>query len=329
MDNYRPAEPSKAEKFLLNPIFHVFIIVIVVAVIFGFIRQRQKEELRARAELLNAGPIVMQKSQSPSDNIVVTAENSLASDSNPQDEKSTVNGVGTENAEGPGGKAAGNTAIAATENSSAEATSGLALQRSKANSGNNLIKARMVYVEVDRTIAQAWLREIKTAPGYKTFDNVSMGNLAQISQKIRQTGVRILQQAEFSIRQPQMTHDWFLGTHKTPDTENEVGFFSSLNIVDHHDGLARGDIEIQRALRDPSEAGGRNIDRISFGGPFEIGKETGFMMHGLLPMRYATEIDEDSNPDPILSIFKSRKFLNEESDFIFILDFDSSTPPKQ
>lgn len=330
MDNFKPAQPSKAEKILLNPIFHVFIISIVVAAIFGFIRQRQKEELRTRAELLNAGPIVMQKSQNPSENLVVSTAADAPDSNLQQGNSATVDTPATESSEvTAASKPALNSALSSAESGNPEAGQAAALQRSKSIPGVNLIKARMVYVEVDRSIAQAWLREIKSAPGYKVFDNVSMGNLSQISQKLRQTGVRILQQTEYNIRQPQVTHDWFLGTHKTPETENEIGFFSSLNINDQHDGLARGDIEIQRAFRDPGEAGGRNIERISFGGPFEIGKETGFMMHGLLPSRYATEIEDDANPDPLLSIFKSRKFINEESDFIFILDFDSSMPAKQ
>ncbi len=319
METFQPKAPSQLEKFFFHPALHVSLILIAVGLVFLFIREKHREELRNRAELLNSGPVVMQKSTDEID-----ASNDLAAGSLNEEFPNTPSDQTPESVDNSLSSPA--SGVASFGNSSETISAG---PRSNSQNVYQLTKARMVYLEVDRSVTLSWLREIRSLPGFKSFDSLNMGTLPLISQKLRLAGVRVLQQTDYNIRQPQSVHEWFLGTHKTPDHENEIGFFSSLNINDQQDGLARGDIEIQRALRDLGEAAGKNIERISFGGPFELPKDSGFMMHGLLPPRYAQELDEDSNPDPVLSIFKSRKFLNDETDFIFILDFDSTGPSKQ
>lgn len=318
MDVYRPSQPSGLQKFIFNPFLHVSIVFLLLAATVLFIRERRREELKARIEYLNAGPIVVERSESSATTTQSMESNEAST------EAANANSAGGELAV-PTNSASANGNTSGTPVAHNSAVTLDATQPAARNLGAKpaLMRVLIVYAEVDRQTVNTWLAEMRAQSSFKSFDQVSTGVITNIGQKLRSSGVKILQQVEQPIKSASSNHEWFVGTHRSQDMDNEMGFFSSLVVTDQRDGLARGDIEVQRAFRDPSDPQ-KTMDRISYGGNFEMPVGSGFVMRGLLPSRYAMDIDEDLNPDSFLSILKSRKFLSEESEFIFILDFDSS-----
>lgn len=353
MENFTPNAPTQMEKLVGMPFFNIALVLALTGGIIGYIRYQQSEELKARIELLSNGPVVLnQASQSPQ-NLTVSLNDSqeLTNSAGPSNEANqSVNSPGENTSNSP------ETSSSTTEKSTGEMTKtnfknfpenskssnenpSAANQNSQASESSpgsqsnltlgkiGLTRAIMIYAEIDRSIVRSWLSEMRTQPYFKNFDSVSLGILPQLMQKLRQPGIKILQQTDARIQQSPVSTEWMVGTHKTGDAEVETGLQFSMNVIDQKDGVARGDLEVLRAFRDPPDS--KSIEKVSYGGAFEMPIGSGFIIRGLLPQRLATDIDDDLNPDSFLSIFKSKRYLSGESEFIFILDFDSSHTQKQ
>lgn len=323
MDNFKPKPTSIVKKVLSSPFFHIFIIASLVVASVVIIKQRQKEDLQARIEFLKAGPVLVetQRNSPPQPQMEVSAsadvQNAIANQgpSAPATtgESNPANGNETNN---------NSTSTTMTANSSPSATE--ASLRSRTAPMTSL-KMTATYLEVDRMVLNTWIEETKNSGQQRAFEGVTMGPIAQISTKLRSPGVRVLQTIDRNLDPANPTQEWFLGTHQGADPENQMGFFASLVLSDFREGITRGDIEVQRAFRNPQDVT-RVIERVSFGSPFELAPGTAYMMAGLLPRRYATPLPESANADPYLMIFKSDAFRTGQTEFTLVLQFATSRP---
>jgi hypothetical protein len=324
METYKPAQTPIVKKILFSPFLHVAIIFLLVFATITFIRQRQKEELRARVEYLKGGPVLVERNQpapapTPTQSQTTTAPNP----------DTTANAAATAGADKPASAPGSNPTASATATSeSLPASPAAGIRAASLNAPANRAapnRAVIIYAEIDRGVLNTWVNEMRTSGRLRNFDSVTMGPLPQISQKMKNPGVKILQQLEFSLLNSTSPYEWFSGTHRGSDPDNEMGFFSSLVVGDLKDGLIRGEIEVQRAFRDPSDPA-KTMERVSFGGPFEMPNGSGFVMRGLLPSKYSMDASDDGNVDPFMSVLKSRGFRTEETEFALILDFDNGGP---
>lgn len=326
MENYKPVKTPAWKKVAFSPFLHVGIIFILVAMTIFFIRQRQKDELRARVEYLKGGPVLVERvQQTDQASAPIAGEASATALSEESTSTTTLPSAAESNAGSPSGAPPSAAATAATE--SAPAPAGVRAAQPSATTANRNTpnRAVIIYAEIDRRVMNTWMNELRTAGQLRSFDSVTMGPMPQISQKMKNPGIKILQQLEISLLNQASPYEWFAGTHRGTDPENEMGFFSSLVVSDTKDGLIRGEIEVQRAFRDPNDPT-KAMERISFGGPFEMPMGAGFVMRGLLPGRYGMDLGEENNSDPFLSILKSRGFRTEETELVLIIDFDSGGP---
>ncbi len=324
MEAFKPIETPTWKKIVFNPFLHVAIIAVLVFATILFIRQRQRDELRARVEYLKGGPVLVERTQ-PTSGANATASEATSAQADGQTpaaapsatETGAINATQMQGTAAPDATIAARSALAGTASGAAGANA--AVNRSAPN------RAVVIYAEIDRRTLNTWMNEIRTSGHLRTFDSVTMGPIPQIDQKLKGAGVKILQQLEFSLLNQTSPLEWFAGTHRGADPENEMGFFSSLVIGDIKEGLIRGELEVQRAFRDPSDPS-KAMERVSFGGPFEMTIGSGFVMRGLLPSRYGADLGDENNSDPFLSVFKSRSFRTEETEFALIVDFDNGGP---
>jgi len=326
MENFKPIETPFWKKFMFSPFLHVGLIFALVFVTIFFIRQRQKDELRARVEYLKGGPVLVERSRQGDQPAIPEGDSNQAASLNPTASTDTTN---TDTAAtstspetpAPNANPPGPVGSATSEAAGLRAANQVLATANRATPN----RAVIIYAEVDRGVLNTWMNELRTSGQLRSFDSVTMGPLPQISQKMKNPGVKILQQLELSLLNQSSPYEWFAGTHRGTDPDNELGFFSSLILTESKDALIRGEVEVQRAFRDPNDPG-KAMERISFGGPFEMPMGSGFVMRGLLPGKYATDLGEDTNSDPFLSIFKSRGFRTEETEFTLIIDFDTAGP---
>ncbi len=317
MDAYKPVQTPTWKKVVFNPFLHVAIIFGLVFATISYIRQRQKEELRARVEFLKGGPVLVERGAQPTEGGSASAD-------------ATAN-TGAPPPEVPPGSEApppttDSTAAASTQSAApAEAALTRSAMAPTAAAKTAPNRAVVIYAEIDRRVLNTWVNEMRSSGQLKNFDSVAMGPLPQISQKMKNSGVKILQQLELSLANQPSPFEWFAGTHRGQDPETEMGFFSSLIVNESKDGLIHGEIEVQRAFRDPADPA-KTMERVSFGGAFEMPMGSGFVMRGLLPSKYGADLSDDNNSDPFMSVLKSRAFRNEETEFTLIIDFDTSGP---
>lgn len=331
MDHFRPTAPPVWKKVLSNPFLHVgFIFVLVFGAIL-FIRQQQRAELLARVEYLKGGPVLVERQQT------VTATQS-------SEGTETTSDMSAENASSPQAPpdipqplAAGAFQAATTAADAASARSEIPSATVPAGTQTTLaaattagvsrpIKMIVTYAEVDVNTLNTWFDEMRAAGQLRPFDNVMMGPLNQAANKIRAaSNFKSLQKIERTIDMTNPTSEWFAGTHHGGDPDTEMGLFSSLTLLENANGLLRGEVEIQRAFRDPKDLT-KAMDRVSFGGPFELNAGTAYLMAGLIPRQYVADLPQDQNPDAFLSLFKSSAFINRQTEFTLLIEFDTSAP---
>lgn len=322
MDSFKPVQAPFWKKVLKNPALHIAFVLLLVIVSVLFIRQRQREEIKARVEFLKGGPLMVERSQRNSADIQLDAssevqnqlaqEAAVAASAVSQSQVPTAEPISVEST------TAAATSVVARRGESAVTPESAVVPKSTPT------KVTVIYAEIDSSILSIWLEEMRVAGQLRNFDDVSMGGIKQISQKLKAVGVKELDRVELNILVPPGPVDWFVGTHRGPDPENEIGLFSSLVLSDSKDGLIRGEIEIQRAFRDPKDPS-KTMERVSHGGPFELPPGSGFLMRGLIPRKFITELDEEAHADPVLSIFKSRAFRDGQTEFTILLEFDTTS----
>lgn len=324
MELFRPAKVSLWKRILSSPLLHVgFVFVLVFASIF-YIRQKQREELQARVEYLKGGPLLVERSQPTQVQLDASSEAQaqIAQQAPPPAPAAapSASNASTEGSEHLGGDPAVGVSADKTQS---QAPAILANQRT-ASAGPT--RVRIIYAEVELPLLNAWTEEMRQNNYLRIFDDVAMGALPNVSQKLKsERGIKILQRIEQPLSHPSPPLDWFVGTHRGLDPESEMGFYSSLVVGDFKEGLLRGEIEIQRAFRDPKDPT-KTMERISHGGPFELPSGHGFMIRGLLPRKFITDLEEAAQPDPVLSIFKSPAFREGLTEFTMILEFDNTSP---
>ncbi len=316
MQLYRPQGTPFWKKILGNPFLHVAVIFAVVLASILFIQKSRKEEMSSQAQTLKGGPVIV-NSEEPAP-IEVSA--SRQAEAEIARENSTV----TNSSESPSASTTLPAPPPPPTNAMEADTSTAAAPTRSADARSLGQKAIITYAEVETAVLDMWMEEMRNAGQVRSFDNVVVGVLPQASQKIRGArGVKSLQKVEHAMPAAPASHEWFVGTHKSQDMENEMGFFSSLSITESKEGMIKGDLEVQRAFRDPKDPM-KTMERISFGSPFEMAPGSAYVMRGLLPRKFVTDFNDESNPDPFLSIFNSRSFANGQTEFTLILEFDTS-----
>lgn len=319
IDTYKPKPTSFVKKILASPLFHITIIALIVFASVIVIKQRQKEELQARINFLKSGPVMVERQNSqPETQVSISPEtqNSLVEDSNSSGENTSEIA--------PTAVGSAETMVAASASNTTTTILGNAASTRGATATAPL---RMIvrYLEIDKTLLNTWSEEAKATGQQKVFEGVNMGPLLQAAAKLQSPGVRTLQVIERNMDPSNPGQEWFLGTHQGTDPEAQMGFFSSLVLNEFRENLYRGDIEVQRAFRNPNDPT-RTIERVSFGSPFEISGNTAYMMWGILPSRYATNLPAEANADPVLQIFRSQNFLAGQTEFTLVIQFATSRP---
>lgn|SRR6185312_2494633 len=293
METYRPKAESFWKKIASNPFLHVALVFLLVFASILFIQKNRREELRTRVAFLKSGPVIVEHEEKPPVEIVAKpkSETMAAASQLPPPAPTPV-----------------------TPTTLAKAVS--------ADKNLQVTKATFYFLEVDSALMASWLQDSRTNGQYhRTFDNVSMGPIPNVTQKLKAQRVRVLQKIERPIDATNPIADFISGTHHGADPDSELGLAGSVAISEIKDGLIRGEVEVRRSFKDPKDVS-KPVEQTSFGFAYELSPTDGYMMTGILPRR-VYDFPDDWNPDPFLTIYKSRPFLSGQSEFALIVQFDT------
>lgn len=299
----------------------------------AIIRQKQREELASRAELLKAGPLIVEQavtdpkqtdeSTSNSDSLPATELASEAEKANAEVLATKTLHTTETAAAAPAAKSVASTSLG-SELAAKMATS----SEGKVNSDSKKeqsIKATIYYTEISTSALESFEEESKSLGHFTDFGEFRSGLIENVGKRMnRQAGVIVLDQVSRTFTAKTLQQHWFIGS-RTSDG-NQVGITTLLALDTNGDRL-RGEVEVLQAFIEGTgqEQGLRKSSSPSLS--FEIpGQHYGYMVRMPLPRQIASDSEGSMSPDGIMRIFSSPAYKNKSSEFTLFVDFDTSNP---
>lgn len=330
MQSYRPSSPPLWKSLLVNPVFLIALSFAVVMGSVAYIRQKQREELASRAELLRSGPVIVQQSQinEYGESAQASQQPAASAEDTQKSRPQTLAAAISQDSEQPEPLAdsqnsnSGVPPEAATRKITASAK--LVESEPKKELKNDILKVNFYYAEVSTRALEIFEEESRNMGGYTDFGDFRGGQLSDIKKRMtRASGVVVLQQInkEFNTKNPQQ--QWFLGRKHADGHELGITTFLSIDTINSEH--IRGEIELLRSFIElqGTEEALRKISSPQLN--FDIAdRKSGYMVRMPLPRQIAKD-PESLSPEGILRIFNSQAFQNGTSEFTLFLDFDSSS----
>ena len=308
MEAYRPAPPPLWKQLLVNPFFLIAITLSIVMGSVVYIRQKQREEIANRAQLIRSGPVIVERGEETHELSLQTAEVRTIPDPD----------MAAQNAPPSGAK---NLASAANENKALTDTNG------KPSAAEPKKEQRLTmtayYTEISRGLLNSYEEESQTTNQFTDFGEFKAGALNNISAHINARGVRVLQKISKPFDGKTTQQQWFIGNKSADD--QDVGI-NSLVILEPaaEDGHVRGEIEILRSFHETNEADNPVVKKSYPITNFDLPAKWGWMVFMNLP-RVAQEPGSEILTEGLLRLFKMTSFMNnKDTEFTLFLEFDTS-----
>lgn len=320
IENYRPTPPPVGSKLLSNPILHVAGIFLIVAGAVVFIQQQKKTEIRERVQYLQGGPVVVQRN---SVNTVEDAAPGSAVAANAESEEAASSTTSE--------MAAAGAAPTATPSNDAALFKAAATRGFQAPPSTNEVRVATIstyFVEMDRALVAQWVADSQRTGQFVAFgDDVAWGPIPDIAQKIaRLTGATIHHKIEDPMEARTREANWIAGVQE--GTPMAAGLAGLLEFTEFTPNNVRGTLEVRRTLPE-GEAGKVTMGSRSFPVQFDLTARAGFMMIGVMPHRLPADSLRGVRLENIFKIYNSKRFENNETDFVILVQFDAAPAPNQ
>lgn len=310
MSSFQSAPLPLVTRLFANPILHITVIsFLVVAGTLYIIRQQQKQEIARRMEYLRGGPVfadVRQKSPSGSqDSSSATASNeSIASDLAPPPPPAAE----TPAAHSRQGFLPSNRNMA-TVNEPQDRGNRAATGERTANARE--VKMKVHYVLAPRAAVARLVQEAQNQPSFVDFGDVKMGTVRNATSAL--SGMDPLESLEKTAEIEGAEVLWHVGEKG----ENGIGITSKLSLINRDNQGIHGEIEILKVFHESSERG--NPPTLKPFGPaqFEIAPKTSLILTMLLPT-----VPQSETATGFMRLFQMTNFLNRQSEFVMIIDFE-------
>ena len=285
MEAYRPAPPPLWKRSLGNPFFHLAVILLLTLMIVYFIRSQQNANMFAAKSSNQAGPLIVERRETPVTDVPMPARNNPEPAPPPQ--------------------------MAMAVNRPPETTAD--------PSKNSRLTARIIYAEVDRNVLENLKQESASTGQYTDFGDFRAGSLNEIGKRIlSERGINILQRIEKTFDANSQTQQWFVG-HKY-EGDIEIGFNSSLSLRPNSDGTLHGELEVIRSLRESRD--GMPVKRAYPINSFDISPGSGWMMNLSLPRQFEQDDGQDLSPEGVNRLFRSARFKGGLSELTIFVEIE-------
>ena len=308
MEAYRPAPPPLWKQLLVNPFFLIAITLSIVMGSVVYIRQKQREEIANRAQLIKSGPVIVERGEEkPEVNMKAAEIRSL-----PELDANT-----NANLTNMGAK---NLASATNENKALNDSAKSGVSESKKEL--HLVMTAS-YAEVNRQILNSYEEESQSTNQFTDFGEFKAGALNNIKAHINARGVRVLQKITKPFDSKMTQQQWFVGNKSADD--QDVGI-NSLVILEPatEDQHVRGEVEILRSFHESNEADSPVVKKSFPITNFDLPPKWGWMVYLSLP-RVNQEPGSEILTEGLLRLFKMTSFMNnKDTEFTLFLEFDTS-----
>lgn len=297
MENFKTAQPPPSKSFFSNGIFQIISLLVLVAGVFYFIRENNRENLANRVQFLKGGPVIATRAipseTTPAATVAATA--------------AAQPSVPTEAAPPPPTPPPPATTIS----------------NAMPVLSNEAVKIHVYYAEVDHTTMETLRQESHSTGQFTEFGDFKAGALPANRKPTRERGVRILEKIERKLDAQHLTEQWFAGS-KT--SEREIGITTMISIDSPAGKALRGEIELVRSFRESEDPSQMPVKRSYPTTSFELNSGMSWMITLNLPQNpqvSAHEEGENNDAEGILRIFQSPQYKSKQTEFTLFIEFDT------
>lgn len=326
IDAFRPAAVPLWKKIFSNLFVQIALLLIVAGGAGISVYQKEQDNLERRVAYLNTAPQVASTSGSPQDFQATENDDSNFPSTNelPTDQASQT-------------PSEGNVTLATAKMMSNETTAPVPTSPSAASSTALVTnqtdpKPQLIikYAEVSRQTLSNFVSLSRATGQFMSFNEYSAGILPGMMKALSSAGVRTLAIDKSNAKvNPGTFYESFVGISDPTDLSRRIGFNLAMAFTDIEDGVLRGNIELQRYWRELRPPGEPQVQRRDFPAIFEIGRDSGFFIFGMLPRRTNLDNREDELiRQDVFKILRSPQFQSEESEFVIFIEFNRDNRPE-
>jgi hypothetical protein len=309
--NFKAPQPSAATKLFKDPVLHLGLVVLIAVVSAVALYRHQKGSIQDRVTYLRGSrPSQKAVNQSQIPDNTATNQNSSALASTDSTQPAVPieatppppppSDFGQPPSHSPAGPneslppAAASTAsypppIGAgpeddrasllKQKKSTAPPSGLATGK-----GSGLYKVKVTYTEISQRSLESLAEESSKSGQYNNFGDYSAGIILQAQKKL--AGIS----KEMSIQRTDLDPidlgkplNWTLNYHASErePASQDISYSTFINLEEVDNQIFKGNLEIVRSQKEPTETGGSSIQKSNFPAVFEISHDAAFFMSGL------------------------------------------------
>ena len=311
MEFFIPKKPPAMKQFYSSAWFQMALIFCIVFSATFYIRKKQREDLQSRVEYLKSGPTIVEKQGLQTE----AASNSQMAASEPA---STPSGSTTTAAPVAmtGGREAFSNPSAGSAISQTLSARSTGAGYTDAAEKTKPLKLKVLYAELDQATLNFLKEESMKTGQFTQFDGF-MGAITDLNKKLSTRNIKTLQKMERKIEPGRTNIQWYID-NKSNDENQYMGLAHAVTFSESGDTI-KGEIEIMRSFRETNDSG---IIKKSFQSNFELTKNQGFMLVGVLPHRVFLSEEDFLGTEDLFKIFQSPDFKASKTEFTLFFSFE-------
>ncbi len=332
METFEPAPTPLVKRIVTNPAFLTALAVVIFAGSFLYIRQKERDEIASRAEMLRSAPVIVAQNENSNANLENTADSDPSLiETDAQNEVATDSVNGLAGAELPPSEQAAvpttaetvqQVASAGEDGRSKEAPPAAADKKTARDIAAASWRLEMSanYVEIDKSTLAQLLEESRATGQFTDFGDFKSGALPNLGSRFANLpGVKLMHKISRTFDAKVKQHKWFVGSKV--QNEEEVGLTTLMLVDQTPEGRIRGEVEILRSFHEGTDGVVKKSYPIS---AFDIPANAGWFLNLSLPK--TDQAPEQVGVEGLLRLFKSSRFIGGETEFTLFLNFDTRTP---
>lgn len=301
MVNFKPPRQSSMSKLFSDPFFHLSIIIVVGLVSSVSYYRSQKSSLSKRVTYLRGNQLPRQvanenSSEAPNtENLLPSTETAATTTSG----ATAGTALGSADANGAtakmGSQQSSESPIPASDLTQKVAPGeedkighgpkkAPGSANAVASKGPSLYKVKVSYYEMNQRSFEALIEESSKSGQFNNFGDYSAGIIPQAQKRLlglsKDANVLRSDADPIELGKPL---NWSLNpraSEREPASQ-EVTYSTFVNLEDVDNQIFKGNLEIVRSQKEPSETGGASIQKSNFPAVFEIAQDAAFFMSGL------------------------------------------------